>query len=249
MGMGSTSGNSGKARLLLKAPLSGRRRRARVLCGVAAKTRSSLLIAGALSMVAVLLWPVGAGSAQSPPVVEPAPDGRELLTRPCELGARGTPSAEAGTIKLVMCDDNLTIGGVAAAAGITFYPRFSPNRHSYVVHVSDDISEVVLKGLYSPRTTMEHSDAIQRPGWSYLAVDGDAAYMPSCLSCSRATAGNNGGDRSAAHVRLSTGVTTVELQSNHWFKRWGASPSEAGSWDWLRTSDKIARKTYTLKLV
>ena len=247
--MGSTSSNSSKARLLLKGPPSGRRRRARVLCGLAAKTRSSLLIAGALSMVAMLLWPVGAGSAQSPPVPEPVPDGRELLTPPCELGARGAAAAEAGTIKLVMCDDNLTIGVAATAADITFYPRFSPDRHSYVVHVADDVSEVVFKGLYNPRSEMEHSDVIQRPGWSFLAVDSDAAYMPSCPTCGRATAGNNGGDRSAAHVRLSAGVTTVELQPNHWFKRYGVSPSEVGGWDWLTSSDKIARKTYTLQLV
>ena len=102
---------------------------------------------------------------------------------PCAPDAASAPSAEAGTIKLVICDDNLTVGSVATAADITFYPKFSPDRHSYVVHVADDVSEVVLKGIYPRPIEMSHSDATRRPAgrtWPSTAAP------PTCRAACRA---------------------------------------------------------------
>ncbi len=103
-----------------------------------------------------------------------ASDGKELLLPACAAGGGQAP--EAGTIKFAMCPDHLTIQSATTASDITFYPAFSPDRHDYVVHVADGVSEVRLKmGQFSwPLFTRGSEGPKLWPGWTYVSVEADA---------------------------------------------------------------------------
>ncbi len=177
-------------------------------------------------------------------------DGKELLLPPCVPDTARAATAEAGAIKFVLCPDHLQIESVATASDITFYPAFSTDRHSYVVHVADNVSEVRFEAIF--RTLFPLQEARVRPGFAYGIVDSDGAYLPHCPQCTYTSANNNTASTiKPVHVRLTPGVTTVEIGANQWFMRYGQSQAEsdAGDWAWLRKSGKLARTRYTLKLV
>ena len=174
--------------------------------------------------------------------------GRDLLLPACAAGGGQAP--EAGTIKFAMCPDFLTIKSATTASDITFYPAFSPDRHDYVVHVADGVSEVRLKmrQFYWPLFTGSSGPELLWPGWGYVAVHGDDVTnlkSPSSLT----SLGNNGGNTTDVLVRLSPGVNTVQIVPSQWFKRFGPSQAEAANYNFVRDSDKQARKVYTLELV
>ena len=174
--------------------------------------------------------------------------GRDLLLPACAAGAGGTP--EAGVITFAMCPDFLTIKSVTTASDITFYPAFSPDRHNYVVHVADGVSQVRLKmrQFYWPLFTRSAGPELLWPGWGYVAVHADDATnlkSPSSLP----SLGNNSGSTTDVLIRLSPGVNTVQIVPSQWFKRFGPSQAEHSAWSWVRDSAKQARKVYTLQLV
>ena len=214
-----------------------------------------LLVVSALLAASVAVPPVGPAAAQadgqSSQQSQATPtDGKELLLPPCVPDPARAATAEAGAIKFVLCPDHLTIESVATASDITFYPAFSPNRHSYVVHVADSVSEVRFEAIY--RTLFPLQEARVRPGFAYGIVDSDGAYLQHCPQCTYTSANNNTDSTiKPVHVRLTPGVTTVEIGANQWFKRYGQSQAEsdAGDWAWLRKSGKLARTRYSLQLV
>ena len=183
-------------------------------------------------------------------------DGKELLMPACAAGAGG--AAEAGTITFAMCPDHLTIKSATTASDITFYPEFSPDRHSYVVHVADGVSEVRLKlGQFSwPLFTRGSEGPKLWPGWTYVSVEADDARTPSSPE-NLPTLGSNNGETRDVLVRLSPGVNTVQIVPSQWYQRFGPSqsewngpfPSGHSRWSWVKYSDKQARKVYTLRLV
>ena len=168
--------------------------------------------------------------------------GKELYLPPCVPDAARAATAQAGVIKFVMCPDHLQVESVATSSDITFYPEFSPDRHSYVVHVADSVSQVRFDSIF--RSQFPSQESRRRPGFAYALVDGDSAS-------------NNTGTQKSVSVKLSPGVTTVEIGANHWFMRGGASQTEydrvTGGFlvypSWWRDSGKIARTRYSLRLV
>jgi hypothetical protein len=174
--------------------------------------------------------------------------GRDLLLPACAAGAG--QAAEAGTIKFAMCPDHLTLKSATTASDITFYPAFSPDRHDYVVHVADGVSEVRLKmaQFYRPLFTRGSGPELHWPGWTYVSVYADDARTPSSLN-SLPSLGTNDGSTRDVLVRLSPGVNTVEIVPSQWFQRFGPSQAESRGWSFVRDSAKQARKVYTLKLV
>ena len=174
--------------------------------------------------------------------------GRDLLLPACAAGAGGTP--EAGTITFAMCPDHLTIKSATTASDITFYPAFSPDRHNYVVHVADSVSQVWLKirPFSRPLFTRSNGSELLWPGWGYVAVHGDDATTPSSPA-SLPSLGGVDGDTRPVLIRLSPGVNTVQIVPSQWFKRFGPSQAEHSAWSWVRDSAKQARKVYTLQLV
>ena len=214
-----------------------------------------LLVVAALLAASVAMVPVGPAAAQadgqgSQQSQATPTDGKELLLPQCVPDAARAATAEAGAIKFVLCPDHLQIESVATASDITFYPSFSPDRHSYVVHVADSVSEVRFEAIY--RTLFPWGEGYVRPGFGYGIVDSAGAYLPHCPRCTYTSANNNADSAiKPVHVRLTPGVTTVEIGANLWFKRTGSSQAEsdAGDWAWLRKSDKLARTRYTLQLV
>ncbi|WP_419847558.1 fibronectin type III domain-containing protein [Candidatus Poriferisocius sp.] len=168
--------------------------------------------------------------------------GNELLLPPCVPDAGRAATAEAGVVKFVMCPDHLQIESVATSSDITFYPEFSPDRHSYVVHVADSVSEVRFDPIF--RTSYPGTFAHTWPGFAYAMVGSSSS-------------GNNIGKKFSASVKMSPGVTTLEIGVNQWFMRYGKSqaeydrrnggPTKYGSW--TRDSGKIARTRYKLELV
>ena len=163
--------------------------------------------------------------------------GNELLLPPCVPKAGRAATAEAGVVKFVMCPDHLQIESVATSSDITFYPEFSPDRHSYVVHVADSVSEVRFDAIF--RTIYPALDARDRPGFAYSLVGSSFAA-------------NNNGEQESVSVKLSPGVTTLEIGANQWFMRYGPSQAEhnrLNGGSWLRDSAKLARTRYKLELV
>ena len=163
--------------------------------------------------------------------------GNELYLPPCVPDEARAATAEAGVIKFVMCPDHLQIESVATASDITFYPAFSPDRHTYVVHVADSVSEVRFDPIF--RTLHKDLDVRDRPGFAYLLVGGTAVA-------------DNKKGTSSASVKLSPGVTTVEIGANQWFMRYGPSQAEydrLNGESWWRDSGKLARTRYSLQLV
>ena len=45
-----------------------------------------------------------------------------------------------------MCEDHLTVESVSTDSDVTFYPEFSPDRHHYVVHIADSVTELKIYG-------------------------------------------------------------------------------------------------------
>ena len=174
--------------------------------------------------------------------------GRDLLLPACAAGAGGTP--EAGTITFAMCPDFLTIKSATTASDITFYPAFSPDRHNYVVHVADSVSQVWLKirPFSRPLFTRSAGPELLWPGWGYVAVHGDDATTPSSPDNLPSLGGVDGSTRPVL-IRLSPGVNTVQIVPSQWFKRFGPSQAEHSAWNWVIDSAKQARKVYTLQLV
>ncbi|WP_419847556.1 fibronectin type III domain-containing protein [Candidatus Poriferisocius sp.] len=163
--------------------------------------------------------------------------GNELYLPPCVPDAARAATPEAGVVKFVMCPDHLQIESVATSSDITFYPEFSPDRHSYVVHVADSVSEVRFEAIF--RTIYPALDARDRPGFAYSLVGSSFA-------------GNNNGEQESVSVKLSPGVTTLEIGANQWFMRYGPSQAEynrLNGGSWLRDSAKLARTRYKLELV
>ena len=163
--------------------------------------------------------------------------GNELYLPPCVPDTARAATAQAGVIKFVMCPDHLQIESVATSSDITFYPAFSPDRHTYVVHVADSVSEVRFDPIF--RSQFPWQEARLRPGFAYSMVDGNSAT-------------NNYGRQRSVSVKLSPGVTTVEIGANHWFMRYGASQTEynrRNNASWWRDSGKLARTRYSLQLV
>ena len=211
--------------------------------------RLAVWLVAVLAMVSVVLAS-GAASAQGGQGggQQAASDGKELLLPACAAGTGQVP--EAGTIKFAMCPDHLTIQSATTASDITFYPAFSPDRHNYVVHVADGVSEVRLKmGQFSwPLFTRGSEGPKLWPGWTYVSVEADDARTPSSPGNLPVLASNNGETRDVL-VRLSPGVNTVQIVPSQWFKRFGPTQSESSGWSWVKYSDKQARKVYTLELV
>ena len=134
-------------------------------------------------------------------------------------------------VKFVMCPDHLKIESVATASDITFYPAFTPDRHSYVVHVADSVSEVRFEAIF--RTLFPWGEGYVRPGFGYGIVDSDGAYLRHCPKCTYTSANNNADSAiKPVHVRLTPGVTTVEIGANQWFMRTGSSQAESDAGDW-----------------
>ena len=168
--------------------------------------------------------------------------GNELYLPPCVPKPARAATPQAGVVKFVMCPDHLQIESVATSSDITFYPEFSPDRHSYVVHVADSVSEVRFDPIF--RTSYPNLVIRDRPGYAYTLVG------------SAKTSTNKTTQRSAS-VKLSPGVTTVEIGVNQWFMRYGKSQAEyerhnsGPTWygSWTRDSAKLARTRYSLQLV
>ena len=168
--------------------------------------------------------------------------GNELLLPPCVPDAARAATPQAGVIKFVMCPDHLQIESVATASDITFYPAFSPDRHSYVVHVADSVTEVRFDPIF--RNLVPNLKNWYFPGLANPLV-----------GSSRAGSNKSGG--SSVSVKLSPGVTTLEIGVNKWFMRWGSSQAEydrlngsrTSLGSWTRDSGKLARTRYSLQLV
>ncbi len=168
--------------------------------------------------------------------------GNELLLPPCVPDAARAATPEAGVIKFVMCPDHLQIESVATASDITFYPAFSPDRHSYVVHVADSVTEVRFDPIF--RTLVPNLENWNFPGLAHPLVGNSLA-------------GHNKSGASSVSVKLSPGVTTLEIGVNKWFMRWGPSQAEYDRLNgnsrsfgsWVRDSGKLARTRYSLRLV
>ncbi|WP_419847554.1 fibronectin type III domain-containing protein [Candidatus Poriferisocius sp.] len=211
--------------------------------------RPVVSLVAAVAMVAVVLasGSVAAQGSQGSGQ-QAASDGRELLMPACAAGGGQAP--EAGTIKFAMCPDHLTIQSATTASDITFYPAFSPDRHDYVVHVADGVSEVRLKmrQFSWPLFTRGSEGPKLWPGWTYVSVEADDARTPSSPGNLPVLGSNNGHTRDVL-VRLSPGVNTVQIVPSQWFKRFGPTQSESSGWSWVKYSDKQARKVYTLELV
>ena len=211
-----------------------------------------LLVVAALLAGSVVMVPSGAVGAEDrfsatwTYVRGEEPQGRfvgnELYLPPCVPDAARAATPQAGAIKFVMCPDHLQVESVATSSDITFYPEFSPDRHSYVVHVADSVSEVRFDPIF--RTFHRNLDSWNRPGFAYLLVG------------STAVADNKKGTKSVS-VKLTPGVTTVEIGANQWFMRYGKSQAEydrrnsGPRWygSWTRDSGKLARTRYSLQLV
>jgi len=212
------------------------------------------MAAAVLALLAAVLVPAGTASAQfpqfaDPPGAEGRTDGRELLTPTCVPKADRAATAEKGKIKVVMCDDNMTVESIATTSDIIFYPKFSPDRQNYVVYMPDDLTEVrfvaIFKNLF-PASGLRESGL---PGWAFAGVEGDTVIHPDCRECRWRGIGNNQPSSNGARVTMTPGVNTVKLVTYHWFQRWGPSPSESHDYAWVMASDKIAHKVYTLDLV
>ena len=220
--------------------------------GRAGLASSLRLLVAAVVVAASVAVPSGTAAAQGSQSggQQATSDGKELLLPPCVPDTARAATPQARTIKFVMCPDHLQIESVATASDITFYPAFSPDRHSYVVHVADSVTEVRFEAIF--RTLFPLQEARERPGFGYGIVDSDSAYLPHCRQCTYTSANNNADSTiKPVHVRLSPGVTTVEIGANQWFKWSGSSQAEsdAGDWAWLRKSGKLARTRYSLQLV
>ena len=168
--------------------------------------------------------------------------GNELLLPPCVPKPARAATAEAGVIKFVMCPDHLQIESVATSSDITFYPEFSPDRHSYVVHVADSVSEVRFDAIF--RTIYPNLEVWYWPGYAYPLVGSTKT-------------GSNKGQQKSVSVKMTPGVTTLEIGANQWFMRHDKSQAEYDRhtvghdrWgSWTRDSAKIARTRYSLQLV
>lgn len=161
-------------------------------------------------------------------------DGRDLLLPAC-VPDTARPAPEAGTITFAMCPDHLTIKSATTASDITFYPAFSPDRHSYVVHVADGVSEVRLKmgQFYWPLFTRGSEGPKLWPGWTYVSVEADDARTPSSPGNLPVLGSNNEQTRDVL-VRLSPGVNTVQIVPSQWFKRFGPSQAESANYNFVR---------------
>ena len=211
-----------------------------------------LLVVAALLAASVAMVPPGAAGAADRfsatwvyvPGEEPQGRfvGNELLLPPCVPKASRAATPEAGAIKFVMCPDHLQIESVATASDITFYPEFSPDRHSYVVHVADSVSEVRFDAIF--RTIYPNLEVWYWPGYAYPLVGSTKT-------------GSNKGQQKSVSVKLTPGVTTLEIGANQWFMRHDKSQAEYDRhtighdrWgSWTRDSAKIARTRYSLQLV
>ncbi len=145
-------------------------------CGAFATRGASLLAVGE---PAALLVPAGAASAQDPDYVDPPgaegrSDGRELLTPTCVPKAARAATAERGKIKFVMCDDNVTVESIATTSDIIFYPKFSPDRHNYVVYMPDDLTEVRFVAIFKNFFPSRDALVYERPGWAFAHVEADS---------------------------------------------------------------------------
>ena len=198
-------------------------------------------------------------------VETPTDTGKELLMPPCEPDPDRRPDSRPGVIAFTMCEDHLTVESVSTASDITFYPEFTPDRHHYVVHVADSVTELKSAGDF--RAGSPHPrDAWPVPGFAWAFVDGETAdYRPSRHGPQGNATSNNqvhsderrrgapGVFRAPTHryISLNPGVTTIEIGGSRWFKRMGASASEleADQAHYFADSEKMARKTYTLQLV
>ncbi|MCY4629444.1 MAG: hypothetical protein OXE75_00925, partial [bacterium] len=158
-------------------------------------------------------------------------------------------TAEAGKIKLVMCDDNVTVESVATPSEIIFYPKFSPDRQNYVVYVPEDLTEVTFEGIFKNLFPAGHDLQYKQPGWAFVGIEADNVHKPGCRECRWSSIGTNQPSRYPRRVTLEAGVNTVKLVTYHWFQRWGPSPSETHDHSFVMASDKIAHKVYTLELV
>jgi hypothetical protein len=226
----------------------------------ASAARAWRLLVAAVVLAASVAVPSGPAAAQDSgewqrpaqlgytPIWTAPNGGRDLLMPACAGDAGQAP--EAGTIKFAMCPDQLTLKSATTASDITFYPAFRPDRHDYVVHVADGVSEVRLKmrQFSWPLFTSGSGPELRWPGWTYVAVHADDARSPSSPRSLPSLATNDGGTRDVL-VRLSPGVNTVQIVPSQWFQRFGPSQSESSGYTFVRDSDKQARKVYTLELV
>ena len=174
--------------------------------------------------------------------------GKELLMPPCEPDPNRQPAPRPGVIAFIMCEDHLTIESVSTASDVTFYPEFTPERHNYVVHVADSVTELEVIGDFRagfPIATSMWED----PGFAWAFVRGQAVWHRPRMH-GTATTNNIDGYVHSRFVNLSPGVTTVQIGGSQWFKRSGAAASElTGDARWLSDSPKMAKKYYTLQLV
>ncbi len=205
------------------------------------------------------------------PIQMPTDTGKELLMPPCEPDSARKPAPRPGVIAFIMCEDHLTVESVSTDSDITFYPEFSPDRHHYVVHIADDVTELKVTGDFSAGFPAFHNypdnpppgipgwvDMMTKiPGFAWAFATGKTVVNHPSYGNPEdtGTANNIYSERDASNsrhrrVNLSPGVTTIQIGGAHWFKRWGPSESETISGGrWYVNSAKIARKTYTLQLV
>ena len=185
----------------------------------------------------------------------PTDTGKELLMPPCEPDPARKPAPRPGVIAFIMCEDHLTVESVSTDSDITFYPEFSPDRHHYVVHVADDVTELKVTGDFKAGFPA-FEDAVRDriyvvPGFAWALVDGPAVVNRGTWLGIAVSNNINDRQTNSHHrwVNLKPGVTTIQIGASHWFKRMGRSSSESSVGPWFKASAKLARKTYTLQLV
>ena len=152
---------------------SGRAGRERLLPGGHARNappQRDLLAAGQRNLQGRQLHPgirhrhpAGRTDRRDCTVEMPTDTGKELLMPPCEPDPARKPAPRPGVIAFIMCEDHLTVESVSTASDITFYPEFSPDRHHYVVHIADSVTELKVTGDFSAGFPA-FGNTVERPG-------------------------------------------------------------------------------------